>query len=90
MWPPCQMIFLKLSASNDHKCNKKINIYFQFCVFGIQGQTMQAMYDTIARELKAMQLSDVNPQDYLNFYCLGNREDLNEENLSTNGAQVIF
>ncbi|ESW29853.1 hypothetical protein PHAVU_002G104200 [Phaseolus vulgaris] len=53
-----------------------------------QGQTMQAMYDTIARELKAMQISDVYPQDYLNFYCLGNREDLNEENSSTNGAQV--
>jgi len=51
---------------------------------------MQAMYDTIARELKAMQISDVYPQDYLNFYCLGNREDLNEENSSTNGAQVIF
>ncbi|KAK7367245.1 hypothetical protein VNO80_09254 [Phaseolus coccineus] len=53
-----------------------------------QGQTMQAMYDTIARELKAMQLSDMHPQDYLNFYCLGNREDFNEENSSTNGAQV--
>ncbi|BAT99932.1 hypothetical protein VIGAN_10147600 [Vigna angularis var. angularis] len=53
-----------------------------------QGQTMQTMYNVVARELKAMQLSDINPQDYLNFYCLGNREDFNEEISSTNGAQV--
>ncbi|WVZ12834.1 hypothetical protein V8G54_017364 [Vigna mungo] len=53
-----------------------------------QGQTMQTMYNVVARELKAMQLSDINPQDYLNFYCLGNREDFNEESSSTNGAQV--
>ncbi|KAK7307458.1 hypothetical protein VNO77_40539 [Canavalia gladiata] len=53
-----------------------------------QGQTMQMMYDVVARELKSMQLTGVHPQDYLNFYCLGNREDLNEESSSTNGAQV--
>ncbi|XP_020218806.1 phospholipase D delta [Cajanus cajan] len=39
-----------------------------------QGQTMQMMYEVIARELKYMQLDDRHPQDYLNFYCLGNRE----------------
>ncbi|WVZ19597.1 hypothetical protein V8G54_006919 [Vigna mungo] len=38
-----------------------------------QAQTMQMMYDVIARELKVMEL-DHHPQDYLNFYCLGNRE----------------
>ncbi|TKY70287.1 Phospholipase D delta [Spatholobus suberectus] len=53
-----------------------------------QGQTMQMMYDVVARELKSMQLTDVHPQDYLNFYCLGNREHFNEESSSTNGAQV--
>ncbi|XP_027913396.1 phospholipase D delta [Vigna unguiculata] len=53
-----------------------------------QGQTMQAMYNVVARELKAMQLSHISPQDYLNFYCLGNREDFNDESTSTNGAQV--
>jgi len=51
---------------------------------------MQAMYNVVARELKAMQLSHISPQDYLNFYCLGNREDFNDESTSTNGAQVIF
>lgn len=51
---------------------------------------MQMMYDVVARELKSMQLADVHPQDYLNFYCLGNREEFNEENSSSNGAQVIF
>ncbi|KAH1163403.1 hypothetical protein GLYMA_01G162100v4 [Glycine max] len=52
-----------------------------------QGQTMQMMYDAVARELKSMQLTDVHPQDYLNFYCLGNREHFNEDSSSTNGAQ---
>lgn len=51
---------------------------------------MQMMYDVVARELKSMQLTDVQPQDYLNFYCLGKREDWDEESSSTNGAQVIF
>ncbi|CAJ1930550.1 unnamed protein product [Sphenostylis stenocarpa] len=53
-----------------------------------QSQTMHAMYDVVAKELKAMQLTDRHPQDYLNFYCLGNREDFNEESSCTNGAQV--
>ncbi|XP_061346116.1 phospholipase D delta isoform X1 [Gastrolobium bilobum] len=53
-----------------------------------QGQTMQMMYDVVARELKSMQITDVHPQDYLNFYCLGNREDFDEETSSSNGAQV--
>ncbi|OIW11063.1 hypothetical protein TanjilG_22870 [Lupinus angustifolius] len=53
-----------------------------------QNQTMQTMYDVVAKELKSMQLTDVHPQDYLNFYCLGNREEFNEESSSTNGAQV--
>ncbi|XP_027360843.1 phospholipase D delta [Abrus precatorius] len=53
-----------------------------------QGQTMQMMYDVVARELKSMQLTDVHPQGYLNFYCLGNRENVNEESSGSNGAQV--
>ncbi|KAK7310995.1 hypothetical protein RJT34_08831 [Clitoria ternatea] len=44
-----------------------------------QGQTMKMMYEIIARELKAMHLDDSHPQDYLNFYCLGNREKLPTE-----------
>jgi phospholipase D1/2 len=51
---------------------------------------MQMMYNVVANALKSMQLSDVHPQDYLNFYCLGNRENFNEENSSSNGAPVIF
>lgn len=40
---------------------------------------MQMMYDIIAQELKSLQCEDAHPQDYLNFYCLGNREEpLNE------------
>ncbi|KAK9164602.1 hypothetical protein Syun_005504 [Stephania yunnanensis] len=39
-----------------------------------QGQTMQMMYELVAKELKSMQIEHCRPQDYLNFYCLGNRE----------------
>ncbi|XVE94485.1 hypothetical protein REPUB_Repub02eG0013100 [Reevesia pubescens] len=41
-----------------------------------QGQTIQMMYGVIAQELKWMRIEDVQPQDYLNFYCLGNREEV--------------
>ncbi|GKV42898.1 hypothetical protein SLEP1_g50258 [Rubroshorea leprosula] len=44
-----------------------------------QGETMQMMYAIIAQELKAMDMEDLHPQDYLNFYCLGNREKLDKE-----------
>ncbi|KAK2981258.1 hypothetical protein RJ640_028623 [Escallonia rubra] len=40
-----------------------------------QSQTMQTMYAVVARELKTMQLPDSHPCDYLNFYCLGKREE---------------
>lgn len=33
------------------------------------------MYEIIAHELKAMNLDNAHPRDYLNFYCLGNREE---------------
>lgn len=44
-----------------------------------QGQTMEMMYELIAKELQAMQIEDAHPTDYLNFYCLGNREKCPEE-----------
>lgn len=37
---------------------------------------MQMMYQIIAEELKTMKLVDSHPLDYLNFYCLGNREEV--------------
>ncbi|KAG8383726.1 hypothetical protein BUALT_Bualt04G0043800 [Buddleja alternifolia] len=43
-----------------------------------QGQTMQMMYQIIAKEIKSTQLSDTHPLDYLNFYCLGNREPISD------------
>ncbi|CAI0382402.1 unnamed protein product [Linum tenue] len=39
-----------------------------------QGQTMQMMYRLIAEELENMKMENAHPQDYLNFFCLGNRE----------------
>ncbi|KAL2895270.1 Phospholipase D delta [Bienertia sinuspersici] len=60
-----------------------------------QGETMQMMYSIIAKEIKAMNLKDVHPQDYLNFYCLGNREpplDLTDsgQQISKNGDGPIL
>ncbi|EPS66999.1 hypothetical protein M569_07777, partial [Genlisea aurea] len=40
-----------------------------------QAQTMQMMYEIIAQELKSCSYEDSHPTDYLNFYCLGNREE---------------
>ncbi|KAI9201248.1 hypothetical protein LWI28_020671 [Acer negundo] len=56
-----------------------------------QGQTRQMMYEVIAQELKAMNIENSHPQDYLNFYCLGNREELPKEELdkqSSNSGEV--
>ncbi|XP_054825513.1 phospholipase D delta isoform X1 [Prosopis cineraria] len=53
-----------------------------------QGQTMQVMYKVVAEELKSMQRDDLHPQDFLNFYCLGNREEFHEDALNSNGAAV--
>lgn len=40
-----------------------------------QKKTMQMMYQTIYKALKEEGLEDAyTPQDYLNFFCLGNRE----------------
>ncbi|KAI6690820.1 hypothetical protein NL676_027648 [Syzygium grande] len=44
-----------------------------------QRQTMQLMYEIIAKELNTMGLENAHPCDYLNFYCLGNREELPKE-----------
>lgn len=43
---------------------------------------MKMMYEIIAQELKSSQLQDVHLSDYLNFYCLGNREELRGESKS--------
>lgn len=57
---------------------------------------MQMMYEIIAKELEFMHLGSSRPQDYLNFYCLGNREELPKEvsgspnQSSKNGDTVIF
>uniref|UniRef100_M4D212 Phospholipase D n=1 Tax=Brassica campestris TaxID=3711 RepID=M4D212_BRACM len=52
-----------------------------------QSQTMQMMYDVIARELKSHQ-SNAHPLDYLNFYCLGKREQLPDDMPATNVSGV--
>ncbi|GFY90312.1 phospholipase D beta 1 [Actinidia rufa] len=48
-----------------------------------QHKTMQMMYDTIYKALVEVGLEDAyTPQDYLNFFCLGNREVNDSDNSS--------
>ena len=53
------------------------------------------MYGIIAQELKSMRIENSHPQDYLNFYCLGNREEVPQDyswtssSVSNNGDTVI-
>ncbi|CAI9117016.1 OLC1v1018324C1 [Oldenlandia corymbosa var. corymbosa] len=56
-----------------------------------QGQTMQMMYEIIAQELKSSQIENAHPTDYLNFYCLGNREEVRGESPSkvSSGTEVV-
>lgn len=53
-----------------------------------QSQSMQTMYTIIAREIKAMQI-DAHPQDYLNFYCLGKREQLPPEMMQSSADEKV-
>ncbi|KAL9690245.1 hypothetical protein QQ045_010642 [Rhodiola kirilowii] len=47
-----------------------------------QSQTMEMMYQLVARELNAAELKEFHPLDYLNFYCLGNREEIPQKMLA--------
>ncbi|XWS33917.1 hypothetical protein CRYUN_Cryun22dG0124000 [Craigia yunnanensis] len=53
-----------------------------------QAQTMQMMYDVVAKELKSMQIKDSHPRDYLNFFCLGKREEVSKEMFGGNDNSV--
>jgi len=48
---------------------------------------MQMMYETVYRALVEVGLEAAfSPQDYLNFFCLGNRETIDmHENISVSG-----
>jgi hypothetical protein len=41
----------------------------------LQAHKMEMMYTIIADEFKSMDNKDMRPEDYLNFFCLGNREE---------------
>lgn len=53
-----------------------------------QAQTMQMMYEIIAKEIKAANLENVHPTDYLNFYCLGNREEYQKKSSGSSSSQA--
>ncbi|XP_020079646.1 phospholipase D delta-like [Ananas comosus] len=53
-----------------------------------QSQTMQMMYEIIGQEIRSSNLENAHPQDYLNFYCLGNREELPEDDNQTDNQST--
>jgi len=67
-----------------------------------QNQTMQMMYTIVAKELlNSVDLNDSHvantlfrnlgkvPQDYLNFYCLGNREMMPHSTIQVSDAKTV-
>ncbi|XP_010933911.2 phospholipase D beta 1 isoform X1 [Elaeis guineensis] len=53
-----------------------------------QNKTMQMMYETIYGALKEVGLEDTyEPQDYLNFFCLGNHEVSDPNHFSDGGLK---
>ncbi|KFK29154.1 hypothetical protein AALP_AA7G096000 [Arabis alpina] len=95
---------LALKISSKIRANERFSVYIVIPMWpeGVpssapvqeilywQGQTMQMMYEIIAREIRAMNLENVHPRDYLNFYCLGNREELpsDKKDVSNNSEMV--
>lgn len=79
-------VVMPMWPEGDPKCASVQEILYW------QSQTMEMMYRIIATELNKMQMTDVNPEEYLNFYCLGNREEIPEdmqtEAEQTNGSKV--
>lgn len=71
-------------------------------IFGeyfLQTKTMEMMYETIHKALVEVQLDqEYVPQDFLNFFCLGNREVTNHRDRNVdagnssadNTSQVFF
>lgn len=52
-----------------------------------QHKTMQMMYETVYKALVEAGLEDAfSPQDYLNFFCLGNREAMDNFDNSASGS----
>ena len=73
---------------DDGNLNNTIHI-LALLVCSWQAQTMQMMYEIVARELKHTQLGDSHLLHYLNFYCLGSREDIPKERLDDNADKVF-
>lgn len=52
-----------------------------------QQKTMQMMYEVVYKALMEVGLEDAfSPQDYLNFFCLGNREAMDGNDPSCSGS----
>ncbi|KAL9158918.1 hypothetical protein ABFS82_08G100500 [Erythranthe guttata] len=55
-----------------------------------RGQTIQMMYQIISQELKSANFENAHPSDYLNFYCLGNREERHREESSSDSTSEKY
>ncbi|KAK6131330.1 hypothetical protein DH2020_034933 [Rehmannia glutinosa] len=65
---------LALKIASKIRAKERFTVYVVIPMWR-RGQTMQMMYEIIAQEIKSARLKNAHPTDYLNFYCLGNREE---------------
>ena len=49
-------------------------------ILGWQRRTFEMMYADVAQAIQKKGLDDAHPRDYLTFFCLGNRENIEEYN----------
>ncbi|KAH7664618.1 Phospholipase D family protein [Dioscorea alata] len=97
-------IEIALKIANKIKANERFSAYIVIPMWpeGIptstptqrilfwQNKTMQMMYEIIYKALKEVGLEDqYEPQDYLNFFCLGNREAPDLSNPSSGGPAAV-
>ncbi|KAJ0968817.1 hypothetical protein J5N97_021694 [Dioscorea zingiberensis] len=97
-------IEIALKIANKIKANERFSAYIVVPMWpeGIptstptqrilfwQNKTMQMMYEIIYKALKEVGLEDTyEPQDYLNFFCLGNREAPDPSNPSSGGPAAV-
>ncbi|KAF8380354.1 hypothetical protein HHK36_027839 [Tetracentron sinense] len=79
------VIILFLEACDEMSLNRRHNIQEQDII--PHHKTMQMMYEMIYKALEEVGLENTYvPQDYLNFFCLGNREALDRNDNSHIGS----
>jgi phospholipase D1/2 len=92
---------IALKVANKIRANERFSVYIVIPMWpeGVptstatqrilfwQNKTMQMMYEVIYAALEEVGLqNEYEPQDYVNFFCLGNREAVTSETISDSGS----